>query len=352
MIDVVLGLQYGDEGKGRIVDYLLGTDKYKYCYRWGGSSNAGHSIFRGKDKIITHSIPSGILDPTIINVIERTCLIDPIGLKNEIIDLRSKGLVISPDNLIISPFCHVTLPEYIEEEKSRSLNTKLGTTLRGVGPTFEKKYAREGIRLCDLFSSCPENILDAFLFIREFINNTPRLRLSDSVLCEGAQSHFLDIDYGDYPFVSCGTATVAGVLLGLGVPPKFVNSTFGVFKPYNTKVGTGNFQYECDAETSEIIRSLGEEYGATTGRPRRIGWLDLTQIDEACRINGVERLYLTKLDIAEKIIAKLGYMLIYSGNDSFVVENTKDLIKILTKHFDKPIFISKGVERNNIEYVS
>lgn len=330
-VDVLLGLQWGDEGKGKAVDFL--APKYDIVARFQGGPNAGHTLeFDGK-KHVLHQIPSGIFRKEILNVIGNGVVIDPIVFAKEIRALEPFGvdpfqsLVLSNKAQIILP-THKLLDKALEQDKGES---KIGSTLRGIGPTYQDKIGRHGLRIGDIIESDFEvkynklkaqhlAILDRFGFKEDFtqqeqdffssldlmrkfkILNTEYLinnALADgkNILAEGAQGTLLDIDFGSYPFVTSSNTTTSGACTGLGIAPNKINDVFGIFKAYCTRVGSGPFPTELDNAEGEALRKAGNEFGATTGRPRRCGWLDMPALNYSCMLNGVTQLFMMKADV-------------------------------------------------------
>lgn len=330
--DVLLGLQWGDEGKGKIVDVL--TPKYNVIARFQGGPNAGHTlIFDGK-KHVLHTIPSGIFRDGILNVVGNGVVIDPVIFKREIDGLKERG-VDPVKSLAISRKAHLILPTHglldaaSEQAKGKA---KIGSTLKGIGPTYMDKTGRNGLRVGDLespqfmeryealkakhikmLSSYPDyeydlsqyegawldavkELLDFQLIDSEHVLNNA-LKDGQSVLAEGAQGTMLDIDFGTYPFVTSSNTITAGACTGMGVPPTKIGEVFGIFKAYCTRVGSGPFPTELGGELGEELRTAGGEFGATTGRPRRCGWLDLPQLKYAIMVNGVTQLCMMKADV-------------------------------------------------------
>ncbi|MAO46808.1 MAG: adenylosuccinate synthase [Crocinitomicaceae bacterium] len=330
--DVLLGLQWGDEGKGKIVDVL--TPKYNIIARFQGGPNAGHTlIFDGK-KHVLHTIPSGIFRKDTLNVVGNGVVIDPIIFKKEIDALVERG--IDPtDSLVISRKAHLIMPTHglldaaSEQAKGKA---KIGSTLKGIGPTYMDKTGRNGLRVGDLESphfqtryealkkkhirmltQYPEYSYDlsqregAWLDAVQQLKNfklidsehilNKALNENQGILAEGAQGTMLDIDFGTYPFVTSSNTITAGACTGLGVPPNKIGEVFGIFKAYCTRVGSGPFPTELLDETGEKLRTAGMEFGATTGRPRRCGWLDLPQLKYAIMVNGVTQLCMMKADV-------------------------------------------------------
>lgn len=338
MVDVLLGLQWGDEGKGKIVDVL--APQYQVVARFQGGPNAGHTLEFNGFKHVLHQIPSGIFRNDILNIIGNGVVLDPIVFKKEIDGLAkfnlnlhdsrsSARLQISKKASIIIP-THRLLDAAYEQAKGES---KIGSTLRGIGPTYQDKVARQGLRVGDVLSpnfsdkynklvalhklildqnhfdyasvlpQAEEEFFAAVEFMKQFeltdseyeINKA----LSDGhkVLAEGAQGSLLDIDFGSYPFVTSSNTMAAGACTGLGIAPRQIGEVFGIFKAYCTRVGSGPFPTELADETGERIRQEGREFGATTGRPRRCGWLDLPALKYAIMINGVTQLVMMKVDV-------------------------------------------------------
>ncbi len=330
MVDILLGLQWGDEGKGKIVDVL--APNYKIVARFQGGPNAGHTLeFEGK-KHVLHQIPSGIFRPDCINVIGNGVVLDPVIFRKEIEALSSynidfsKSLFISKKTALIIP-THRLLDAASEKAKG---NAKIGSTLKGIGPTYSDKIARQGLRLGDVLSpgfkdkydklvAHHKSILsfydfeyelddapffEALEFIKgfnlvesEYLINNKLAENGLKVLAEGAQGSLLDVDFGSYPFVTSSSTTAAGVCSGLGVSPSKVNEVYGIFKAYCTRVGSGPFPTELDDEVGERMRQEGREFGATTGRPRRCGWIDLPTLKYSIMLNGVTQLVMMKVDI-------------------------------------------------------
>lgn len=331
MIDVVLGLQWGDEGKGKIVDVL--TPQYDVVARFQGGPNAGHSLEFGGQKHVLNTIPSGIFHEHCINVIGNGVVIDPVTLKKEIEKIIASGA--NPHkNLYISEKAHLILPTHRLVDAASEANKgehKIGSTLRGISPTYQDKIGRTGLRIGDILSADfkkkydtlvahHKTLLDRFGFsynmnehepaffeaidfIKQFqivsseyfINNL--ISQGKKVLAEGAQGTLLDIDFGTYPFVTSSNTITGGACSGLGVAPQKIRKVYGIFKAYCTRVGSGPFPTELHDETGEQLRKQGFEFGATTGRPRRTGWLDLPTLRYAIMLNGVTDLICTKSDV-------------------------------------------------------
>jgi adenylosuccinate synthase len=331
-VDVLLGLQWGDEGKGKIVDFL--ANQYDLVCRFQGGPNAGHTIIIGDKKCVLHTIPSGVFREDIINLIGNGVVIDPITFKRERQVLESGGLSLKKQ-LKISNKAHLILPTHrmldAASEASKG-HEKIGSTLKGIGPTYMDKTGRNGLRIGDLNSSNFEskynalkekhlNLIKLYPEIEfdlaynekqwfdsldtlrdlEFVNGeylvNEALSAGKKVLAEGAQGSMLDIDYGTYPFVTSSNTISAGVCSGLGVAPSKIKEVIGIAKAYCTRVGGGPFPTELFDETGARIQKVGGEFGATTGRPRRCGWLDVPQLLYTIMLNGVTQLVITKLDV-------------------------------------------------------
>ncbi len=333
--DVLLGLQWGDEGKGKIVDVL--TPDYDVIARFQGGPNAGHTLEFNNIKHVLHTIPSGIFRENKINIIGNGVVIDPIVFKKEIESLKKIGIELS-ENLYISKKAHMILPTHrildaASEQKKGA--TKIGSTLKGIGPTYKDKIGREGLRVGDLFQdfskkynerlenhqamlseffrfdyretleNCEKEwfegveVLKSFKIIdtEHFLNDL--LSRNKSVLAEGAQGTMLDIDFGSYPFVTSSNTICAGACTGLGLAPQKIGKVFGIFKAYCTRVGMGPFPTELLDETGDELRKAGNEYGSTTGRPRRCGWLDLVALKYSVMLNGATELIMMKADVLD-----------------------------------------------------
>ena len=328
----VLGAQWGDEGKGKIVDML--TPHFSTVARYQGGHNAGHTVYVEGKKFVLHLIPSGILHPGIACIIGNGVVIDPQALFKEVDELARLGIDVD-GRLLISEKAHVILPYHRELDvlsEARRGERKIGTTSRGIGPAYEDKIGRRGIRVCDLLGDrealaqeVRENvnarnrmIIDSTLDWKPLFDQVvafgERMRpwvkdvsgyLADSmkqgrnVLFEGAQATLLDIDHGTYPFVTSSNASIGGVCTGLGVPPKAIGGVLGVAKAYTTRVGEGPLPTELSGDLAERLREGGQEYGASTGRPRRCGWYDAVVVRYSARINGLDAIALTKLDVLD-----------------------------------------------------
>ncbi|RSK40681.1 adenylosuccinate synthase [Mangrovimonas spongiae] len=332
-VDLLLGLQWGDEGKGKIVDVL--TSKYNIIARFQGGPNAGHTlVFNGK-KHVLHTIPSGIFHEDAINLVGNGVVIDPVIFKKELDKLTEQG-VDYKKNLLISRKAHVILPTHrlldAASETSKG-KAKIGSTLKGIGPTYMDKTGRNGIRVGDLemndwkekyraLANKHEAMIDFYnvdiqydldeleaeffegveqLKTLQFIDSEEYVfqaqKAEKSILAEGAQGSLLDIDFGTYPFVTSSNTTAAGACTGLGIAPNKIGDVFGIFKAYTTRVGSGPFPTELFDEDGATMAKVGNEFGATTGRPRRCGWLDLVALKYACQVNGVTQLMMMKADV-------------------------------------------------------
>jgi adenylosuccinate synthase len=328
---IVVGAQWGDEGKGKIVDYL--TEGSDVVVRAAGGNNAGHTVISGGQKYILHLIPSGILWPDKLCVIGNGVVMDPLGLIEEITKLRRQGVVIESSNLLISETAHLVMPYHRGLDQARETkrgDKKIGTTGRGIGPAYADKVERAGLRAVLLkrpaeleeelrqritehnvtlaaagvpevpMEETVEKILAAAAILAPHVTNTT-VRLHDAIrdgkklLFEGAQGTYLDIDHGTYPFVTSSNTTAGGACTGSGVPPRMIDRVVAVAKAYTTRVGSGPFTTENEA-IGDMLHNMGREFGATTGRARRCGWLDMVLIHYAVMINGADELAITNLD--------------------------------------------------------
>lgn len=363
MVDVILGLQWGDEGKGKIVDYFAGD--YDIVARFQGGPNAGHTLYVDKKKIVLHQIPSGIFHQNKINIIGNGVVLDPVTLKKECEAVSSFGIDVKK-NLFISHRTNLIVPTHRALDKASEKqkgDNKIGSTLKGIGPAYMDKTGRNALRVGDLLdksfttnyiklrlkhqrlldnfhfiediSEMEENFFEAIEFLKTlnivngeyFINH--KLDEGKKVLAEGAQGSMLDIDFGTFPFVTSSSTVSAGVCTGLGVAPQKINEVMGVTKAYCTRVGSGPFPTELEDETGEKLRKAGNEFGATTGRPRRCGWLDLVALKYTTMINGVTKLIMTKadvLDIFEELKAATTYQV--EGKETKEVPFQMDRVKI------------------------
>jgi adenylosuccinate synthase len=330
-VDVILGLQWGDEGKGKIVDFL--ADSYDIIARFQGGPNAGHTLVIDGKKSVLHTIPSGIFRENCINLIGNGVVIDPVTLLAEIEKLKAAGVPVK-ERLVIAKRANLILPTHrildaaSEAHKGKS---KIGSTLKGIGPTYMDKTGRNGLRIGDILEKdfvvkyellknkhlsllqnyqydftldeVEEQWMEAIDELREYtmVESTyyvhEMLKAGKKILAEGAQGSMLDIDFGTYPFVTSSNTITAAVCTGLGVPPSKIGEVIGITKAYCTRVGSGPFPTELDNEVGEKLRQEGGEFGATTGRPRRCGWIDLPALQYTCMINGVTKLIVTKLDV-------------------------------------------------------
>lgn len=306
----VLGLQWGDEGKGKIIDNL--ADSFDVVCRYQGGANAGHTIYYQNEKLSLHLVPSGILRTDKISIIGNGVVIDLEQLTKEIEELKEKGIEVK-NNLKISKRSHLILPSYFEEEKE--MKDKIGTTGRAIGPAYSNKILRKGIRMGDIFSSAylenfnlPAEYLQKIKSFKntygymvvdtvELINNL--IKENKKIIFEGAQGVLLDIDFGTYPYVTSSSPTPGGILTGTGIPPNLIPNIIGITKAYTTRVGKGPFPSRMERQTEETIRDSGKEFGATTGRPRNCGWLDLVALNYTCWISGITEIVLTKIDVLD-----------------------------------------------------
>ncbi|WP_235297219.1 adenylosuccinate synthase [Portibacter marinus] len=370
-VDVLLGLQWGDEGKGKIVDYL--ADKYDLVCRFQGGPNAGHTIVIGQTKYVLHTIPSGIFRSNITNVIGNGVVIDPITFKKELAKLDAAEVKYKK-NLLVAKKAHLIVPTHrwldVASEAAKG-KAKIGSTLKGIGPTYMDKTGRNGLRVGDLFAAdfrekydalkakhmgllkgYPEVAFNIEEEEQEWFDSIEKLKeiptidceyyvnqaIKDGkkILAEGAQGSMLDIDFGTYPFVTSSNTITAGVCTGLGIAPQQIAEVIGIVKAYCTRVGSGPFPTELHDDTGEKLRKIGHEFGATTGRPRRCGWNDIPQLKYTIMINGVTQLVITKLDVLddfEKIYVsesytiegESNYQLPYDLNDSNIEPNYTEI---------------------------
>ncbi len=333
MVDVILGLQWGDEGKGKIVDYF--AKDYDVIARFQGGPNAGHTLYKDGKKIVLHQIPSGIFHEGKINIIGNGVVLDPITLKKECekvaefgIDLKKNLFISERTNLIVPT--HRALDKASEQAKGKG---KIGSTLKGIGPAYMDKTGRNALRVGDLLTENFEEqyeqlkqkhqlllgtyhfdeditndekeFFEAVAFLKElnivngeyFINHL--LKEGKNVLAEGAQGSMLDIDFGTFPFVTSSNTISAGVCSGLGIAPQHIKEVIGITKAYCTRVGSGPFPTELEDADGQKLRDIGNEYGATTGRPRRCGWIDLVALKFACMVNGITQIVMTKADVLD-----------------------------------------------------
>ncbi|MGB5262814.1 MAG: adenylosuccinate synthase [Lutimonas sp.] len=370
MIDLLLGLQWGDEGKGKIVDVL--TKNYDIIARFQGGPNAGHTLIFDGNKHVLHTIPSGIFHENSMNIVGNGVVIDPVIFKREIENLSKYDLNLK-ETLFISRKAHLILPTHRLLDAATEIikgKSKIGSTLKGIGPTYMDKTGRNGLRVGDLeladwkekYNALAKkhlNLLDfynidleydlkalenefflaietlkSFDFIdsEEYFHNA--IKNGRSILAEGAQGSLLDIDFGTYPFVTSSNTTAAGACTGLGIAPNKIGDVFGIFKAYTTRVGSGPFPTELFDEDGKTMSRVGNEFGATTGRPRRCGWLDLVALKYAVQINGVTQLIMMKGDVLsgfDEIKAAVAYN--YKGTEithfpySIEEENVKPIYK-------------------------
>ena len=335
MVDVILGMQWGDEGKGKIVDYF--AKNYDVIARFQGGPNAGHTLYVDGKKIVLHQIPSGIFHEDKVNLIGNGVVLDAITLKKECENVAAFG-VDYKKNLFISERAHLILPTHRALDKASELskgNEKIGSTLKGIGPAYMDKTGRNGLRVGNLLdksfttdyiklrmkhqrlldnfnfqediNAWEEEFFEAMEFLREFkiVNGeyfiNEKIQKGNKVLAEGAQGSMLDVDFGTFPFVTSSNTISAGVCTGLGIAPQKIKEVFGISKAYCTRVGSGPFPTELLDETGEQLRKTGNEFGSTTGRPRRCGWIDLVALQFARMINGVTQIIMTKADILDEL---------------------------------------------------
>lgn len=334
MIDVLLGLQWGDEGKGKIVDYLAAD--YDVIARFQGGPNAGHTLYVDGKKVVLHTIPSGVFHEHCLNLIGNGVVIDPVTLKKEIETI----VELQPDllqRLFVSQKAHIIVPTHRALDAASEAakgKEKIGSTLKGIGPAYMDKTGRNGLRVGDIFSDSlkekyeqlkqkhlqllslydydatalqewEDQFFEAVAYMKQlqvvnaeyWLSNL--LKEGKSILAEGAQGSMLDIDFGTYPFVTSSNTISAGVCNGLGVAPSFIGEIYGISKAYCTRVGSGPFPTELEDESGDALRKAGNEFGATTGRPRRCGWIDLVALKYAVMLSGVTNLIITKADVLD-----------------------------------------------------
>jgi len=342
---ILVGAQWGDEGKGKIIDVL--TDRNDIVVRYAGGNNAGHTVEVGDQKFVLHLIPSGILHPGKVCVIGNGVVVDPVALVAEMDALEKRGIKVGSDRLLLSETAHMVLPYHRELDAQREVlkgKNKIGTTKRGIGPAYGDKAARTGLRMMDMvkpkefseklarkvkenneilralgakplsLAAISKAYLAAAKRLRPFVTNTVvylhnAMKAGKSILFEGAQGTFLDLDHGTYPYVTSSNTTAGGACTGSGVPPHRVDRVVGVMKAYTTRVGEGPLPTE-NAEIADMLHAMGREFGATTGRPRRCGWFDAVAVGHATMVNGIDQLAVTNLDgldTVETIKVCIGY---------------------------------------------
>jgi adenylosuccinate synthase len=377
----VIGMQFGDEGKGKVIDFLAeGADA---VVRFNGGNNAGHTIKVNDRTVVLHLMPSGILHKGKINIIGNGVVVDPKVLLNEIKDLESKDIKVTPDNFVLSEKAHIILEKHILEDQQKNMH--LGTTARGIGPAYTDKAARTGIRVMEYFtqnkSQLKNYVKNTSLFINDLIDSNKK------ILFEGAQGTLLDIDHGTYPYVTSSSATAGGVCTGTGVGPKKIDKILGIAKAYTTRVGRGPLPTELGSEDSvsqeksyfdlksdlsaegferlmrkimneanegniysqgRALRMNGVEYGSTTGRPRRTGWFDALMCKYAVMINSLDSVALTKLDVLTGM-DKINICVGYSYNDKIVKHFTTNM-EILTNC--KPVYEALPGWEENISKIN
>ena len=362
-VDVVLGLQWGDEGKGKVVDVL--TPNYDVIARFQGGPNAGHTLIFNGEKYVLHTIPSGIFRSEVSNIIGNGVVIDPVILMDEIVKLRQSGKTINADNLKIAKKAHLILPTHrILDAASENAKgkAKIGSTLKGIGPTYMDKTGRNGLRVGDILSGKFQERYEAlkakhvdmiagykfefnideyeskWLAAIEEIKNFDIIEsehyVNDamldgkSILAEGAQGSLLDIDFGTYPFVTSSNTVCAGVCTGLGVAPTNIGNVYGIFKAYCTRVGSGPFPTELFDADGDAMCDIGREIGSTTGRRRRCGWLDIVALKYSVMVNGVTSLIMMKCDVLndfDTIKIATGYKIGDVVTDKFPYECSDDI---------------------------
>ena len=333
MVDVLLGLQWGDEGKGKVVDYF--APRYQVIARFQGGPNAGHTLYVKGEKVVLHQIPSGIFHEDITNLIGNGVVLDPVTLKKECEKVAAFGVDVRK-NLFIAERTNIIVPTHRALDKASEIAKgaeKIGSTLKGIGPAYMDKTGRNALRVGDLLRSDFNTLYEklrtkhlqmlgvyqfeediatweteffeavAFLKTLNIVNGeyfiNQQIKAGKKILAEGAQGSMLDVDFGTFPFVTSSNTISAGVCTGLGIAPQHIGEVIGVTKAYCTRVGGGPFPTELFNETGEELRKIGHEFGATTGRPRRCGWMDLVALNYACMINGVTQIVMTKSDVLD-----------------------------------------------------
>ena len=367
--DVVIGGQWGDEGKGKIVDLMASS--YSAVARFSGGNNAGHTVINDLGEFKLHLIPSGILNSDITCIIGNGCVIDPSVLAEEMDNLIQSGIKVTPKNFVISDKAHIILPKHIEldnkQEKERE-SQKIGTTGRGIGPAYMDKVSRNGFRMEDI-SRWPEWSEK----LSQFVGDTQkllRLKLenNENILLEGAQGALLDIDHGSYPFVTSSNSTIGGAITGTGLVPADIKNTIGIFKAYATRVGEGPFPSEIPKSDSvgNHILEKGHEFGTTTGRERRCGWFDIDSANYSIMTNGFNKIAIMKLDVLDGIknikilkngdyISLPGWEQSTFGIDDYanLPENAVKYIEFIEKELNVEIsVISTGPKRNQTIFKS
>jgi len=367
-VSVLVGSQWGDEGKGKIVDLL--SNSYDIVVRYQGGANAGHTVEIGDKKYVLHLIPSGILREDVICVIGNGVVIDPVALIEEISFLEEKNISVK-DRLFISQNAHLIMPYHkLLDSISESGKNKIGTTGRGIGPCYIDKYARKGIKINDLLhpevlkQKIRENLVEKNLLLKniyhheeldvdeiiksylefdekidQYIKDIPSylnqaIKGGKSILLEGAQGALLDVDFGTYPFVTSSHPTSGGACTGTGIPPNKITDVIGIVKAYTTRVGEGPFPTELLDATGEKLRAVGNEFGATTGRPRRCGWYDAFLVRYSAMINGIDSVALTKLDVLS-VFEEINICTGYEYNEKLLKSFPTDFERL---SFVKPIY--------------
>jgi len=359
---VIVGLQWGDEGKGKIVDLL--TKDADIVVRFQGGNNAGHTLVINNKTFILHHIPSGIFYPHTICVLGNGMVIDPEILISEIESLKKEGVKVSPERLIISEKAHIIMPYHklLDQKEKKAGNNKIGTTGRGIGPCYEDKIGRKGFRFVELlypefFRKKLEYVLEEKNYFLKYFGISPlsleeiykkyveygryfapylkdvssflweAKKKNKNILFEGAQGTFLDIDHGTYPYVTSSNTVAGNACCGVGLGPSVIDKVIGITKAYTTRVGSGPFPTELTNEVGNYLREKGREFGSTTGRPRRCGWLDLVMLKTAVRLNGIDGIIITKFDVLDGL-PELKICTAYEINGEIVTEFPADPVKL------------------------
>ena len=326
-VDVVLGLSYGDEGKGKITHLLTSKFKYDYCIRVAGGANAGHTIFHNGKKYVTHTIPTGIFYG-VPGIIGNGCVLNIDSFFAELKELKEGGIDVV-NKVFIASNCHIVTDKHLEEEKQE---TKVGTTKRGIGPAYRDKYDRKGLR-ADQIPELKPYLVDMYSLLYSKDDDL-------SILCEGAQGHMLDIDWGDYPYVTSSSTTIAGVIQN-GITPFKLRYVYGIIKAYDTYVGSKQFQPE--GEIFNNMRELGKEYGATTGRPRQCNYLNLDNVLKAADMSGVSYICMNKMDILDELNH---YAYIHNGSVHICNSKQEFLDNIRNVLVGRAFFVSYGPDKD------
>lgn len=313
--DIVIGLQFGDEGKGKVVDHLIKNGKYSCCVRYNGGPNAGHTVYYNNQKLVTHQVPTGAIHG-IRSLIGSSCMIDPKKLGEELDMIENAGVKNIRNIVKVAYNCHIITPTHIETDK---LTDTVGSTGCGMGPAYADKYMRNGFRAENYKNGSANGTICGC----EIVNPIDFFKKDDAILFEGAQGYMLDINWGDYPYVT-STHCDTGFIVSTGVSPRTIRDVYGIVKLYTTYVG--KMKYQPNDQIFNKLASLGHEYGATTGRKRQCNWMNLNEVIRAIEVNGVNMLIVNKCDI----IKQLGVFKLYHNNEIVEFENIEDMTKYIT----------------------